>query len=142
MPKDNRTDKSDKPSLRIVVKYCLLQLPGQAAFVLIFVWLRQWLEVPSYVMWGVIGWWVGKDFLLFPFLWRYYDPEYHSDRFQMVGRRGLALTRLDPDGYVRVRSERWRADGAEKNASIEKGEAVCVVGVDGLKLTVSACAKD
>lgn len=129
---------SDRPSLRVAVKYALLQLPGQAAFVLIFVLLRRWLDIPSILLWALVGFWIGKDVVLFPFLWRFYDPDQHSDRYRMVGREGYALTRLDPHGYVRVRSERWRADIAAQSAPIEKGDPVSVVAVDGLKLTVSA----
>ena len=131
--------KPGRPSRQVIVKYSLLQLPGQAAFVLILLLLRQWLEIPTTVTWTLIGCWVGKDIALFPFLWRFYDPSQQSDRYRMIGRKGLALTRLDPKGYVRIRSERWRADIAKESNAIEKGEAVCVVAIDGLKLTVSAC---
>lgn len=134
--------KAHRPTLQIAVKYGLLQLPGQAAFALMLVFLRQWLEIPAAVTWGLVGCWVGKDILMFPFLWRYYDPDYYSDRFKMTGRKGFTMTRLQPDGYVRVQAERWRAAAAEKNAPIEKGEPVLVVGVEGLKLTVRACSEE
>lgn len=126
--------------MRVVVKYSLLQIPGQAAFVLVVLLLRQWLEIPPYLVWALIVFWVVKDTVLFFFLWRFYDPNYRADRFRMVGRKGVALTRLDPDGYVRVRAERWRASVAEGSTLIEKSDPICVVAADGLTLTVSACA--
>ena len=128
--------KPDGPPLRAVAKYFLLQLPGQVFFVLILVLFRKWVEFPADWMWALIGFWVGKDVILFPFLWRYYDPDLHPDRFQMVGRRGFALTRLNPDGYVQLQAERWRACIAEGEAPIEKGEEICVDSVIGLTLTV------
>ena len=90
---------------------------------------------------GLLGFWVGKDILLFPFLWRFYDPNQFPDRFRMVGRKGFALTRLDPDGYVQVQGERWQASIYEDHASIEKEEAICVEAINGLKLTVRPCTE-
>ena len=60
----------------------------------------------------------------------------------MVGRRGLALTRLNPDGYVQVQGERWRAGVHEGQASIDKDEAICVEAINGLKLKVKSCPED
>jgi len=134
--------RSDRPTLRIAVKYFMLQLPGQAAFILIILLMRQWLQAPAYLMWGLLGFWVGKDIFLFPFLWRFYDPNQYPDRFRMVGRKGIALTRLNPDGYVRVRGERWQAGVNEEQASIEQGETIYIEAVSGLKLTVRPHTED
>ena len=44
--------KPARPPVRIVLKYFLLQLPGQVAFILILLLARQWLETPAYLIWG------------------------------------------------------------------------------------------
>ena len=134
--------KSARPSVRIVIKYFLLQLPGQIAFILILLLVRRWLEAPAYLIWGLLGFWVGKDIFLFPFLWRFHDPNQYPDRFRMNGRKGFALTRLNPDGYVQVQGERWQAGIYEEQASIEQGEAICIEAINGLKLTVRSCTED
>jgi len=131
--------KRNRPTLRIVVKYFLLQLPGMAAFALILLLVRRWVEIPAYLAWASLGIWVGKDILLFPILWRFYDPSLYPDRFRMIGRKGFALTRLNPDGYVQVQGERWQAGIAKGRAPIGQGEAICVEAVNGLKLTVGPC---
>jgi membrane-bound serine protease (ClpP class) len=52
----------------------------------------------------------------------------------LVTRRGEAATDLDPEGWVIVQGERWRARAAER---IGAGEAVEVLSVDeGLLLRV------
>jgi membrane-bound ClpP family serine protease len=135
-------NNDDRPPLRIVFKYFLLQLPGLITFILLLFLVRQWLEIPAYLMWGLLGFWVGKDVFLFPFLWRFYDPKQFPDRFRMVGRNGFALTRLDPDGYVQVQGERWQAGVYKERTFIEPGEKICVEAVDGLKLTVRPCSED
>ena len=76
--------KPARPPVGIVIKYFLLQLPGQVAFILILLLARQWLETPAYLLWGLLGFWMDKDIFLFPFLWRFYDPNQYPDRFQMA----------------------------------------------------------
>jgi membrane-bound serine protease (ClpP class) len=51
----------------------------------------------------------------------------------LVGRQGQAETDLDPDGWVVVQGERWRASAAEP---LPRGEKVEVQSVEGLKLRV------
>jgi membrane protein implicated in regulation of membrane protease activity len=133
--------KRKRPTLRIMVKYLLLQLPGMAAFALILLLVRRWVEIPAYLAWTLIAVWVGKDICLFPILWRFYDPLYYPDRFRMIGRKGFALTRLNPKGYVQVQGERWQAVIADGGAPVAQGEAICVEAINGLKLTVGSCAK-
>ena len=140
--KANMKKKPDRPPPRLVIKYFLLQLPGQVTFILILVLIRQWFEIPAYIMWGLLGFWVSKDIFLFPFLWRFYDPDQYPDRFRMVGRKGFALTRLNPNGYVQVQGERWQASLYEKQASVEQGEAICIEAINGLNLKVRPCSED
>jgi membrane-bound serine protease (ClpP class) len=51
----------------------------------------------------------------------------------MVGQHGLAATDLDPEGWVEVQGERWKARAEEPLVS---GQDVEVVAVDGLRLRV------
>ncbi len=50
-----------------------------------------------------------------------------------LGRTGIALERLDPDGQVRVDGEIWSAHSAEP---VDRGARVIVNVVDGLVLGV------
>jgi membrane protein implicated in regulation of membrane protease activity len=129
--------ENDKPSLRVVLKYILLQIPSLIVFALILFLVRQWLVVSYHLLWVLIGVWVGKDIILFPFLWRYYDSRHSPDHFQMVGRKGLALTRLNPDGYVQIKGERWQAAISNDETPIEKDERIRVETINGLKLQVT-----
>jgi membrane-bound serine protease (ClpP class) len=51
----------------------------------------------------------------------------------MVGQAGLAETALEPEGWVVVQGERWRARAEE---AVKAGEAVKVVAMEGLRLRV------
>ncbi len=51
----------------------------------------------------------------------------------LVGRVGTVLTDLDPEGWVIVQGERWRAGAGDP---VSRGETVTVVSVEGLRLRV------
>ena len=52
----------------------------------------------------------------------------------LIGARGLAITDLKPEGEVRVVGEFWEATA--KDGTIAAGQAVEVVSMDGVYLTV------
>lgn len=56
-------------------------------------------------------------------------------RESMVGEMGKALAAIDPEGTVEVRGARWRAR-TNRATPVASGDAVRVVGVDGLLLEV------
>ena len=53
----------------------------------------------------------------------------------MVDSKGEVVSRLAPEGFVRIKGELWQATSVDKN--IKVGEEVTVVGQDGLKLVVT-----
>jgi membrane protein implicated in regulation of membrane protease activity len=52
----------------------------------------------------------------------------------IVGNEGLVESNLDPEGYVRVHGELWKASSSA--GPLAKGEEVIVTKLDGMKLTV------
>ena len=60
---------------------------------------------------------------------------------EIVGRRGEARSRLNPKGTVFVRGELWRAR-ARAGETMNAGEQVEVVGVEGLTLLVRRAPDD
>jgi membrane protein implicated in regulation of membrane protease activity len=53
----------------------------------------------------------------------------------IVGSEGIVQQDMEPEGYVQVRGELWKASSVM--GGLKKGEAVIVAGIDGLKLTVT-----
>ena len=53
----------------------------------------------------------------------------------IVGSEGIVQQDLEPQGYVQVRGELWKASSAA--GGLKKGEQVIVTAIDGLKLTVT-----
>jgi membrane-bound serine protease (ClpP class) len=58
-----------------------------------------------------------------------------TGREGLIGRVGMARTRLDPEGTVLVQGELWRSTAVD--GPIERGERVEVIAVDGFSLEVS-----
>ena len=129
-------------SARILLKYALIQLPGIAILLIILVLAGQWIEIPSWVRWGLIGLWLAVDIVGYPFVWRAYDWGRDNDNHPMIGLTGTAKDRLDPSGYVFVRGELWEAHVMRSQGPIEVGEKVVVCGIKGLILFVQAADKN
>lgn len=129
----------ERLTLKVVLRYALIQLPGTVLLVLVILLInRWWVTVPLWLGLVIVGLAVVKDFALFPLLWRSYAGGDPDDPSSMIGRRGIVIGRLDPEGYVRVRGELWRAETVEFDRPVEEGRSVAVVGVSGLKLYVTS----
>jgi membrane protein implicated in regulation of membrane protease activity len=127
---------------RVVAKYIILQLPALIFLIIILLVLRQGGVISPKVFWTVIAVWAAKDVLLFPFIWRAYDPDAPQVADPLIGARGVAMERLDPSGYIRVRGELWRAELEEGEPAVEKGETVLVRKIRGLALLVMRDRED
>jgi membrane protein implicated in regulation of membrane protease activity len=126
---------------RILLKYVLIQLPEIAVLVLLLVIVGQWIEIAAWLNWGLVGVWVAKDVILYPFVWRAYEWRSEKETSPMAGRYGIAKERLNPSGYVFVRGELWKARVIEGGV-IEKGENVLVKGSRGLTLLVESAVEN
>ena len=63
-----------------------------------------------------------------------------TGREAMLGRMGVSLGAIDPVGQVQISGEIWRAELAPGFGTIGKGEAVQVIDVNGLTVTVAPTA--
>jgi membrane protein implicated in regulation of membrane protease activity len=122
--------------LRILVRYALFQLPALVLLVLILILVRRWVDLPTWFEWGLIGAWVVKDAVLFPFVWPSYARGQMEDVNSIAGERGIAEERLAPAGYVCVHGELWQAEVMGGGYAIDRGEGVRVQAIRGLTLLV------
>jgi membrane protein implicated in regulation of membrane protease activity len=121
----------------VLAKYWALQLPATAIVIVVLLALDDALGWPQWIVWTIVAVWVAKDAILYPFVWRAYDPGYPAALpYRMEGAKGVALDRIDPSGPVRVSGELWRAELMHGARRIEGGEAVRVRARHGLTLLV------
>jgi membrane-bound serine protease (ClpP class) len=129
-----RIMKNNRWISRAAKRYILLQLPGAVLLVFALILARRWIDIPTWLFWGLIVLWVGKDVVLFPFVRKAYEVQ--EDINPMVGARGVAVEKLAPSGFIRIEGELWKAEAAEGLLAIEPGDAVKVRDARGLTLIV------
>ena len=123
-------------SARVVLRYTLLQVPFTALVIVVLIWVRKWVDLPIWFICGLGAFLVIKDIVLFPFVWRAYDPDSPALTNTMEGARGIAISDLHPSGYVEIGAERWQAEVIEGSPPIRRGQRVRVHGIRGLTLLV------
>lgn len=125
-----------RPDRRVALRYAALQVPGQVFVALLSLAAWEWLGAPAWLAWGVPIFWIVKDALLFPFVWRAYEPDDPSAPGGLVGATCVVEEPLGPEGWVRVGPELWRAELLAGSDAAPRGARVRVVRVDGLVLRV------
>lgn len=121
----------------VLAKYWVLQLPATALVILVLLLVADRLAWPQWIVWTVVAVWVAKDAILYPFVWRSYDPDDPTALpYPVEGAEGVAINRIDRSGLVRIWGELWRAELAPGARRIEEGETVQVNARHGLTLLV------
>ena len=117
-------------------RYLLFETPGWIIAAVVLALLVHVGELGARTAWILLALFVGKDFALYPVLRVGYQPSAPDGSGSLIGALGTARERLDPEGWVRVGAELWRAELAHGHAPVEAGAAVRVVAVDALTLHV------
>ena len=126
----------------VLAKYCAIQLPATVLAIAILLLVEGRLEWPQWIVWTIVALWIAKDAILYPFVWRAYDPSDPAALpYPMEGATGIAVDRIDPSGLVRVSGELWRAELSRGAPGIEEGETVQVKARLGLTLLVEREAR-
>lgn len=119
-------------------KYVLLQVPSWLILAFLLIGLRHWIDLPLWVAVGLFALWVVKDFVLYPFVRSAYESNAPTGSKQLIGAQGVVHEQLDPNGYVQVNGELWRAIAEPSDQPIPSGTPIRVREADGLTLIVSA----
>ncbi|MCG6918103.1 MAG: NfeD family protein [Deltaproteobacteria bacterium] len=123
-------------SAKVVLRYALLQIPFTALVIAVLILVRKWVDLPLWFICGLVAFLVIKDIVMFPLVWRAYDPDDPALTNTMQGARGIALNDLHPSGYVEIGAEKWQAEVLEGGPPIRRGQRVRVDGIRGLTLLV------
>ncbi len=119
-----------------LLRYWLFQLPGAIAVTGLLVLLVHVWDLSPRLAAAFLAIWVLKDLALYPLVRRAYEPRSGGGADALLGAFATARDRLDPEGYVRVGHELWRA--RVRGGPVEKGGTVRVVEVRGLTLLVES----
>jgi membrane-bound ClpP family serine protease len=122
-----------KYSKQVITKYILLQIPAIILLTIIILWLYFASVISFPTVLFILLLWIFKDIVLFFFVWKAYEVTSDSP----MAKTGIAIDDLNPDGYVEVGSELWRATADDKGTRIEKGDRIIIKSVKGLTLSVT-----
>ena len=123
--------------MQVWKKYALIQLPGCALIGLILLALQDWVGLPAWVAAGLFLLYVAKDVVIYPFVRSAYESTEKKAADQLIGAQGIAKDDLDPEGYVQLRGELWRARAEPNDTLIPQGSRVKVRAAEGLILIVT-----
>lgn len=125
-------------SKKVILKYVLIQLAELVLVVGVLVLLVHLVDMAVWLAVVVVALWLVKDVALFPKVWKAYAVDENSPLRSLLGSEAIVMYGLDPDGYVRVNGELWRAECTDKTRPAKGGDRVVVVEVRGMTLMVAA----
>ena len=118
-------------------RYLLFQIPSWILAALLLGALHRWLHVSLGVVIGLFVLYVAKDFMIYPYVREAYEPHNKTGAELLIGCIGLTKQRLDPEGYVQVKGELWRAVADPPGKPIPPGQEVRIQAVSDLTLVVT-----
>jgi membrane protein implicated in regulation of membrane protease activity len=133
-----RTPESSpgKWSRRILLRYALLQLPALGLLSVGLLFLHQFWALPKWLPWLVLGGWLLKDTLMYPLVWRAYDPDPKPQGNSLLGEQGRVVRITDSGTMIEIHGELWRARPDDADTALAIGTRVRVLAMDGLTLVV------
>lgn len=117
-------------------RYMLFQVPGWLIDIAVLAALIEWWDMPLWAAGVVFALLVVKDFVLYPFLKVGYETKEKSGIEKLIGERGVVKQRLDPEGYLLVQGELWKARTIEPGRVLDPGTRARVAAAEGMLLLV------
>jgi membrane-bound ClpP family serine protease len=117
--------------------YLWLQIPEWILSAGVLLIAQRWFDLSPWTTSLLFVAWVAKDFVLYPFVKTAYEGAVRTGAEQLIGLSGTAHTAVNPQGYVRVMGELWRARLEAGAQPIAKGTGVRVRAAHGLTLIVT-----
>lgn len=117
-------------------RYMLFHVPGMLIDIAVLAALMEWWNFPLWAAIGIFALLVLKDLALYPFLRVGYETKEKSGIKRLIGERGVVKQRLDPEGYVLVHGELWKARSAHPGDPVDPGTRVRVASSEGMLLFV------
>ncbi len=135
---------------KTLFKYLIIQLAQLAVIVGVLLIVQSFAHVPAWVFVVVLGVWILKDIVLYPWVWRAYAYPDSDPLSGLVGMEATVTQTLDPEGFARVNGELWKArlvpakDGraAGECPPLQRGGRARVVEVRGTTLLVEPSPLD
>ncbi len=118
-------------------RYLLFQIPSWTLVIILLGSAHRWLglSIPTAV--GLFLLFVAKDFVIYPYVRKAYEADNRTGAELLIGTIGMTKQALDPEGYVLVKGELWRAVAEPPEQPIPQDRPVRIRAVSGLTLIVA-----
>jgi membrane protein implicated in regulation of membrane protease activity len=121
----------------------MFQIPGWLVLSVILWLLVDWAAVPLWASIAFFAVYVLKDLAVYPWLRPAYERDARTGAERLIGAKAIAQERLDPEGYVKLNGELWKARVDPHHQSIPPQALVRVQAARGMTLIVERLtAKD
>jgi membrane protein implicated in regulation of membrane protease activity len=117
-------------------RYLLFQVPGWMTVAAVMGFLHVSAGVSASLGVAVVAFLVALDFVLYPFFRHSYASGAQVGPEALMGQRATVVKELAPEGFVRLRGERWKARMVEHGQHAGEGDIVEIAGIRGLTLLV------
>ena len=118
-------------------RYLLFQIPGWILVILLLGAAHRWLALSIPVAVALFLLFVAKDFLIYPYVRKAYEIDNRTGAELLIGMTGVTKQPLDPEGYVLVKGELWRAIASPPGRPIPQNTEVLIQAVSELTLIVT-----
>ena len=118
-------------------RYILFQIPGWILMILLLGTAHRWLGLSLPAAAGLFLLFVAKDFVIYPYVRKAYEIDNRTGAELLIGMTGVTQHVLDPEGYVMVKGELWRAVAATPEQPIPQNTTVVIQAVSELTLVVA-----
>lgn len=125
--------------MRSIRAYVLLELGELAGLITFIVVLAQFIRIPLWLAVAIPAGKLLKFILVYPSVRRSAKQPIYTGLESLIGEQGFVVDPLNPEGYVKVRGELWRARG--EGLPIPVGTEVEVRATDGIRLMVRPRAR-
>ena len=123
-------------------RYLLFQIPEWILAIVLLAAVHRWLGLSIQVAIVLFFLVVAKDFLIYPYVRKAYEPENRTGAELLIGCVGVTRQRLDPEGYVLIRGELWRAIADPPGETIPPDRKVRIQAVSDSTLLIVTPEED
>jgi len=123
--------------MKTFARYLLFQIPEWFLLALLLWLLLDHNVVSRWAVQGIFFLWILKDLAVYPLVRRAYETHTRTGAAQLIGMKGMAQEPLDPEGYVKINGELWKAR-TDPIHPISPNTAVRVRAASGMTLIVQA----
>ncbi len=124
---------------KVILKYTFIHLAELSLLGITLIVISHFIGIPIWLVVTILALWIVKDIVLFPRVWRAYAFDDTNPMRRLIGLEATVMDSLDPDGYVRVEGELWKAEIRNPLYPAKRGDRTRVVDTKGMTLIVERC---